>query len=169
MRMTHKQGLPPLLSSDIRILILGSLPSDYSIEKQEYYAKPSNDFWKLLGTALKCDLYAMTYEKRLECLENFKIGLWDVLKEARREGSDDSKIKEEVVNDFEEVFENCKELRLICCNGKKASSYASLVEDLAKRAKREIEVRALPSSSGLNRRNMEKREREWVSVIGGWV
>ena len=44
-----KRGFSPVLDENTEIMVLGSLPSDESILKQQYYANPGNDFWKLLG------------------------------------------------------------------------------------------------------------------------
>ena len=44
-----KQGLPPLLCENPRILILGSLPGDKSIEMQQYYGHPLNRFWQVMS------------------------------------------------------------------------------------------------------------------------
>ncbi|WP_338067626.1 uracil-DNA glycosylase family protein [Algoriella xinjiangensis] len=43
-----KQSFLPILSNEPRILILGSLPGDLSIKKNQYYAHPQNRFWKIL-------------------------------------------------------------------------------------------------------------------------
>ena len=41
-------GLPPLISSHTRVLILGSFPGAASLASQQYYGHPQNQFWKIL-------------------------------------------------------------------------------------------------------------------------
>src|SRR5579862_986741 len=48
----RKFGLAPVIDSKTEILILGTLPSDVSLAKGQYYANPNNDFWKLMGAVL---------------------------------------------------------------------------------------------------------------------
>ena len=42
-------GFPPILGPDPRVLVLGTLPSRKSLEKQEYYGHPQNAFWKIMA------------------------------------------------------------------------------------------------------------------------
>ena len=49
----RKAGLSPVIDDKTEVLILGSLPSDVSLAKGQYYANPSNDFWKLIGQVLE--------------------------------------------------------------------------------------------------------------------
>lgn len=49
MEQEFKKGLMPLICSEPRILILGSLPSDMSIASQEYYGNPRNLFWRVIA------------------------------------------------------------------------------------------------------------------------
>ncbi|MCQ1534500.1 DNA-deoxyinosine glycosylase [Methanosarcina sp. KYL-1] len=154
-----KQGFPPVLYKNTEILILGSLPSDESIRKQQYYGNPGNDFWRLLGRALGEDLQGMEYEGRLEALKRNSIGLWDVFKAGSREGSLDSEIGAEELNDFSKLKELAPELRLVCFNGKKAGKYESLLLKMG------YGTIVLPSSSGANRRFSKKRVSEWEAVF----
>ena len=41
-------GLPPIVSDNTRLLVLGSFPSNASLARQQYYAHPQNHFWKIL-------------------------------------------------------------------------------------------------------------------------
>ena len=43
-------GLPPVITKDSKVLILGSMPSVLSLESQEYYGNPRNHFWKIIFT-----------------------------------------------------------------------------------------------------------------------
>lgn len=44
-----KKGLPPIADKMATVLILGSMPSDESLRKNEYYANPKNAFWKIMA------------------------------------------------------------------------------------------------------------------------
>lgn len=154
-----KRGFLPVLDKNTKILILGSLPSDESIRKQQYYGNPGNDFWRLLGQVLGEDLQGMDYDRRLEVLRHSGIGLWDVFKAGDREGSLDARIGSEELNDFSVLKILAPELRLVCFNGKKAGEYESLIRKMG------YETKVLPSSSGANRRFSKKRIMEWESIF----
>lgn len=154
-----KRGFSPVLNENTEILVLGSLPSDESIRKQQYYANPGNDFWRLLGGALGKDLQAMEYEKRLETLKIHGVGLWDVFEAGSRNGSLDTDITDEEINDFSWLRAEAPKLRLVCFNGKKAGEYESLLGNMG------YETKVLPSSSGANRRYSKKRIDEWEAVF----
>ena len=154
-----KRGLPAVLNENTEILILGSLPSDESIQKQQYYGNPGNDFWRLLGDAIGTDLQSMDYNRRLEALKSNGIGLWDVFNAGSREGSLDSRIGNEEINDFSSLNKIVPELKLICFNGKKAGEYEPLLRKMG------YETKVLPSSSGANRRFSKKRVMEWEAVF----
>ena len=70
--MGVKFGLPPIARSDARIFILGSLPGDASLAARRYYAHPTNQFWKLLGSAIGEELHSLAYEERLERLARIR-------------------------------------------------------------------------------------------------
>ncbi|MDM7920203.1 MAG: DNA-deoxyinosine glycosylase [Methanosarcina sp.] len=154
-----KRSFPAVCDENTEILILGSLPSDESIRKQQYYGNPGNDFWKLVGQAIGENLQEMAYEKRLETLKPNRIGLWDVFKAGNREGSPDSRIRDEEINDFSCLKKIVPELRLVCFNGKKAGEYEPLLREMG------YDTKVLPSSSGANRRFSKKRESEWETAL----
>ena len=154
-----KQGFSAIVDKNTEILILGSLPSDESIKKHQYYGHPGNDFWRLLGRAIGEDLQSRDYESRLETLKRNRIGLWDVFKVGDREGSEDANIRGEEINQFSMLKEMAPKLRLICFNGKKSGKYEPLLREMG------YETKILPSSSGANRRFLEKRESEWEAVF----
>ena len=98
----EKFALPPLIDDSSKILILGTIPGDQSIARQQYYGNKGNHFWKILFFIFQED-FSTSYEERRKLLKNNHIGLWNVLAFCMREGSSDSKIKNEVVNDFENL------------------------------------------------------------------
>ena len=88
-----KAGLPPIARPDARLFVLGSLPGDASLGARQYYAHPTNQFWRLVGGALGLPLQTLPYEKRLEWLADRGVGLWDVIASAERRGSLDQAIR----------------------------------------------------------------------------
>jgi hypoxanthine-DNA glycosylase len=154
-----KKGFSAIVDMNTEILILGSLPGDVSIEKHQYYGHPGNDFWRLLGRAIGENLASMDYESRLATLKRNGIGLWDVFKAGDREGSEDAKIKGEEINHFSILREIAPKLRLVCFNGRKSGKYEPVLREMG------YGTKILPSSSGANRRFLEKRESEWKTAF----
>ena len=118
--------MAPVGSSDARLLILGSLPGEASLQSQRYYAHPQNQFWRLLGAAIGEDLASLEYEGKLERLAARHIALWDVVGEARRQGSLDGAIRDARTNLLAEFVENHPKLRAIAFNGKTAARLGRL-------------------------------------------
>ncbi|AKJ39388.1 DNA-deoxyinosine glycosylase [Methanosarcina barkeri] len=154
-----KQGFPPVIDVNTEILILGSLPSDVSIRKHQYYGHPGNDFWRLLGSIIREDLQNMNYQNRLETLKRNKIGLWDVFKAGKREGSEDTKIKDEEINQFSMLKDMTPNLKLVLFNGKKSGEYEPILRAMG------YETKVLPSSSGANRRSLQSRKSKWEAAF----
>jgi hypoxanthine-DNA glycosylase len=154
-----KVGFAAVVDKNTEILVLGSLPGDVSLRKHQYYGHPGNDFWRLLGRAIDENLQDMDYGNRLETLKRHRIGIWDAFKAGNREGSEDSKIKNEEVNQFSILKEMTPKLRLVCFNGKKSGKYEPILRKMG------YETRVLPSSSGANRRFVERRELEWEAAF----
>ncbi|MCK5642947.1 MAG: DNA-deoxyinosine glycosylase [Gammaproteobacteria bacterium] len=153
-----KKGLAPIINEDTHILILGSLPSDESIRNQQYYSNPGNDFWKLINEIIGEDITTLDYEAKIQKLQEHKIGIWDVLFASERDGSMDSNINNEEINDFSNLKNVAPNLQLVCFNGKKAGEYEQTIQGHG------IETKVLPSSSGANRRYSDKRIVEWRSI-----
>jgi hypoxanthine-DNA glycosylase len=119
---------PPVVDRQTRILILGSFPGAASLQAQQYYAHPRNQFWRLLSALLEEDLVALPYERRLQRLRAHRIGLWDVIGACTRKGSLDTAIRNAQANDFAPLKQRCPQLRLVAFNGKTSGRYAPLFE-----------------------------------------
>nr|WP_244299060.1 DNA-deoxyinosine glycosylase [Flavobacterium nitrogenifigens] len=78
------------------------MAGEQSIAKQEYYANKGNLFWKILFSIFE-EEFSASYEDRKVLLAKYNIGLWNVLKSCKREGSSDATITEETINDFENL------------------------------------------------------------------
>ncbi len=92
-------GFAPIVDEDSRVLILGSMPSEASLAKGEYYGHPRNAFWPLIS-ALLGEPMRSSYAARVDMLRRNGIALWDVVASCEREGSGDAAIRRVVVNDF---------------------------------------------------------------------
>jgi hypoxanthine-DNA glycosylase len=118
--------MAPVGSSDARLLILGSLPGEASLKAQRYYAHPQNQFWRLLGSAIGEDLASLDYDARLARLAARGIGLWDVVGEARREGSLDGAIRGATTNRLADYVAAHPRLQTIAFNGQTAARLGRL-------------------------------------------
>lgn len=112
-----KRCFPPVVDAHTRVLILGSLPGEASLAQAQYYAYKHNQFWRLAGEVIGQDLPGMGYDARLQTLLAHRIGLWDVVAEAKREGSLDSKIRDHAGNDLAGLIASLPELAVIAFNG----------------------------------------------------
>ncbi|WP_337925466.1 DNA-deoxyinosine glycosylase [Croceicoccus gelatinilyticus] len=115
--MTRKSSFPPVVRADTRLLLLGSLPGEASLRAARYYAHPQNRFWHLVGAVIGVDLPALDYDARLGVLLDHRIGLWDVVKSGRREGSLDAALREVEGNPLAELVQNLPDLAAIGFNG----------------------------------------------------
>ena len=98
--MGRKAGLAPVLPRGrIRLLILGSLPSDASIARGEYYGHPGNHFWRVLERCGVIAEAAASYRSRVAELRRRGMALWDLYASAEREGSGDDRIERAEAND----------------------------------------------------------------------
>jgi hypoxanthine-DNA glycosylase len=112
------EGLPPIGSSDARLVILGNMPSVLSLASGQYYGNPRNAFWRIVGELFGCAPDA-PYEQRTEMLGRNDIAVWDVLKHCRRIGSLDSAIEPDsmVANDFGSFFAAHPDVERVYFNG----------------------------------------------------
>lgn len=114
-----KEGFLPVIDATSRILILGTLPSDESFRRMEYYSHPRNQFWRILADIYHVPL-AETYPGRVALLRQKQLALWDVLQYGERQGSLDQAIRNAVPNDFRGLFRTYRNLMAIVFNGRKA-------------------------------------------------
>ena len=141
----RKSSLPPVVAPDTRLLVLGSLPGEKSLEAQRYYAHPQNRFWHLTGKVIGIELESLDYDDRLEALLAAKVGLWDTVASARRTGSLDASIREAQHNPLAELAASLPELRAVGFNGQ-----ASARIGMPQLAGTNLALIALPSSSPAN-------------------
>ncbi|WP_051048922.1 DNA-deoxyinosine glycosylase [Ideonella sp. B508-1] len=111
------RGFPPVADVGTRLLVLGSFPSVASLQAQQYYAHPRNQFWPLLSALFGLDLKAMPYAERVAAVQARGLGIWDVYAACEREGSLDSAIEQAEYNDFAGLIARLPQLRGIAHNG----------------------------------------------------
>lgn len=144
-----KEGFPPIARKDALVLILGSMPGEESLRRNEYYGNPKNSFWKIMGILFGFD-HELSYKERTTILKENKIALWDVLKTCERKGSLDTGIKSETVveNDFVSFYRRFPDIRDVFFNGSKAEKeYFKRVLPKLSQIRYEIKYIRLPSTS----------------------
>lgn len=156
-----KAGLPPIARKDARLFVLGSLPGDASLAARQYYAHPTNQFWRLLGAAIGEELQPFPYEERLGRLAEHRIGLWDVIASASRRGSLDQAIREAEHNRIEELLHDFANLRAIAFNG---STAAAAGRKLIGDPPSNLSLIDLPSSSAANTRPFGEKAEAWARL-----
>lgn len=136
--------LPPLIDPRVRILVLGSFPSEASLAAQQYYAHRQNHFWKILGAILEKPLFESTYDAKRAAVLDAGVGIWDVYAACERQGSLDSAIRHGRPNDFASLACWVPALRRVCFNGQRAGRFAPQLAALG------YETLILPSTSPAN-------------------
>lgn len=155
--------LPPIIEADSRVLILGTMPGAKSLEKQQYYANPGNQFWRIIY-GLYDQMPSEYYAARLAFVKRHHIALWDVLKHCSREGSSDGKIRDIEVNDIGDLIAGHPQLKCLAFSSQKAHQLFDTyikprIEDFDQRP---LAVVVLPSPSGQNARlNFKQKLQNW--------
>ena len=139
----------PVIPPSPKVLVLGSIPGVKSLEQQQYYAHPQNQFWRLMAAVLNRPEAPSCYADRLAMLAEGGIALWDVLAQCERQGSLDSAIRDEQVNDIPSLLASAPSICAVALNGRKAESSFKrhIGHDVPN-----IQVLPLPSSSAANAR-----------------
>lgn len=164
MTVAVTEGLGSVADSESEILILGTLPGKVSLETQQYYANPTNQFWKIVSAVFN-EIIPTSYEEKLAVLKRNHIALWDVLKAANRDGSLDSDITNPVANDILGLITKHPKLRVIGFNGGKAETYFRTYIGLHN-LPRTIHTVSLPSSSSSNTHSTVADKTDlWKSIL----
>ncbi|MEO8444938.1 MAG: DNA-deoxyinosine glycosylase [Gammaproteobacteria bacterium] len=168
--MSVRHSLAPVARSDARVLILGSMPSTLSLKEQQYYARPRNAFWAIMG-----ELYgakrSLPYEQRLLILKDRRIALWDVLASCFRPGSMDADIRtgDAVANDFAAFHASHPDIRLVLFNGVRAEQlHARLVRPGLAVLIPDLRYARLPSTSPANAAaRLDHKAAAWHEALRG--
>lgn len=151
-------GFAPVVDTDTRLLILGSLPGDASLKAAQYYAHPRNAFWPLIGGVLGEDLAVLPYEQRIDRLKARGVGLWDVIASAERSGSLDAAIRSPEAADLRGLIGGLPALRAVAFNGKLATKLGRrIIADTGA-----IILVDLPSSSPAHAISLSAKAESWA-------
>jgi len=122
-------SFPPIADTGSRLLILGTMPGEQSLRLGQYYGNPRNHFWRLIYTLFseqKGNRHGSDddrrvphaeYAERIDFVRRHGVALWDVLASCEREGSLDSRIRQEQANDFAAFFTAHPLIRHVFFNG----------------------------------------------------
>ena len=90
--VTWRPGLTQSVIYNRLCLSWGRCLELQSIQEQQYFAHPRNQFWSIMARIAEFEV-GSSYRHRVSCLAQRGIMLWDVVHSAYREGSLDSNIK----------------------------------------------------------------------------
>lgn len=156
------KSFEPIIDSNCRIIILGTMPGIRSLEKQEYYGHERNTFWRIICALFNHETIN-EYSQKRELLLKQHIALWDVLQACEREGSLDSNIKNPIPNDFKTLFEAYPNIKVIYFNGEPAEKlFNKLV--VKKIGKIPLTTYRLPSTSPANAIPFEHKLKHWQLI-----
>ena len=162
--MSAIEGFPPIVSNNSRILILGSMPSEASLLRQQYYGHPRNVFWPIMNALFGIDP-ALCYQIRKELLIKNGIAVWDVVQSCSRVGSADSGINQTSIkaNDFSRLFVDHQDISKVYFNGRMAEKlFQKRILPLLNRHFSDLEYVCLPSTSPANAAlNLEQKIEAW--------
>jgi len=154
------EGLAPVIARHTRLIVLGSFPGAMSLQTQQYYAHPRNQFWPILSALWRVDLVAMPYAARIAEAKARGLGLWDVYAACRREGSLDTAIEDAQLNDLAGLGRRAPQLQAIAHNG--GESAKAMRHTLALG----VPVLRLPSTSPANASwSFERKLAAWRAVF----
>jgi hypoxanthine-DNA glycosylase len=111
-----KRSFPPVVDTQARVLVLGTLPGEESLRRGEYYAHPRNLFWPIIF-ALFGETPAVSYAERLAFLTTHRVAVWDVCELGERERSADTTIRRERPNAIDRLLDRHPLIRAVAFNG----------------------------------------------------
>lgn len=153
-------GLAPIWTPSARLLVLGSFPSVASLQAQQYYGHPRNQFWRILGELWGQDLPAMPYAQRVAAAQRHGLAIWDVYASCEREGSLDAAIRAAAANDLAALVSLLPDLQAIAHNGGESARSLRVTAALG------LPVYRLPSTSPANASwSFERKLAAWAQVF----
>lgn len=111
-----KRSFPPVVDQCARALVLGTLPGEESLRRQQYYAHPRNLFWPILFALFEA-APSPDYAERLGFALAQRVALWDVCAAGEREASADATIRREIPNAIDRLLDTCPLIRAVAFNG----------------------------------------------------
>jgi double-stranded uracil-DNA glycosylase len=164
-----KYSFAPVINSDARLIILGTMPGDESLRHGQYYANPRNKFWHILLKVYN-ETIGTLYTEKIAFLYAKRLALWDVLKSGARVGSLDRDIQGETLNDFSLLFQEYPQLQAVAFNGGKAEDYfrRGIVKRHSAVRARTLTLISLPSTSPTPGRYvlpLDEKIVQWKAIV----
>lgn len=157
----RKIAFDPIVNKDCKVLILGTMPSEESLRKQERYGHKSNQFWRIIFTLFGEEL-PDSYKEKSDFLIKKNIAIWDVLESCEGKGSLDSSIKNEKPNNFKKFFKEYPQIEYVFFTSKKAEEFYKKYVGFDTKKK----FTTLPSPSSANARmTLDQKIEEW-KILG---
>lgn len=150
----------PIIYSDTKILILGSIPSILSRKQDFYYMNKTNRFYKVMSIIFNdLDFLSIDINVKINALKRHQLGLYDVISECDIINSSDATISNIKVNDLDLLIKKYN-IRYVVLNGKKAfelfNKYFSNLN---------VNVLSMPSTSAANASySLEKLINHWQEL-----
>lgn len=158
------RSFEPIVDHRTKVLILGTMPSQISLVRGQYYANPRNAFWRIIHGLFGGHPEA-GYAERTAFLLDKGIGLWDVLASCRREGSSDASIRDPVPNDFPRLVARYPAIETVFFNGSTAETlFRRLVLEQVP-LKDSLVFQRLPSTSPAHAIPFERKLEAWKAVV----
>lgn len=162
-----KKGFIPIADHLATVLILGTMPGEESLRKNEYYSNSRNAFWKIVASLFEFE-HDVSYEEKIAILTKHKIALWDVIQACERQGSLDSAIDNRTIveNDFVSFYRSHPYIRYVFFNGAKAESqYLKNVLPRLSGGEKSIVYSRLPSTSpAMAQLSFDEKLLEWSRI-----
>jgi len=111
-----KRSFPPIVDERARVLVLGTLPGEESLRRQQYYAHPRNLFWAILFALFEATP-AADYPAKLAFAAAQRVALWDVCMVGEREASADATIRRETPNAIDRLLDAHPLIGAVAFNG----------------------------------------------------
>lgn len=137
------------------------MPGIQSLNKQEYYGNPRNQFWKIIFTLFSSNPVSDNFETKVSLLQKNKIGLWDVLAYCERKGSLDIHIKNQTENDIPAVLKAFPKIKTLVFNGKESHKY--FIRKFGSVSG--IQYQLMPSTSPAHTISFDAKLKSWAAVL----
>ena len=164
--MPFIESFAPVIGDNPKVLILGSIPGIASLQVQQYYAHPRNNFWPIMAKLFDVE-WLDDYESRIQQVKKFPVVLWDTLKACHREGSLDSAILKDQLeaNDIVGLLERVKSIRLIAFNGAASEKYFKQTVAKLLTSEHQLDLIRLPSTSPAHAsKNFQQKLEDWQVI-----
>lgn len=138
--------LDPIVDTDSRVLILGSLPSPRSREQKMYYGNLRNRFWAVLA-ALWNEPLPTDNDAKIAFCYTHHVALWDVIHSCQIHGASDASIKDVEPNDVAALLKQAPITTIFTTGGAAQRLYHRYLERSCG-----MKAVALPSTSPANAR-----------------